>query len=137
MALFGHKDAGELGRLDAACHKLESAGKRRDMQAFAAADIEFHRTLWELSGNAVIEEVLAGISARFFGYGLIRDLRQARLYEFDRVVAGHRRMVDLVTNGPARRIGEGFSEIYAQFLAYSLQRFAAHSSASVEPAETS
>src|SRR6185436_11730358 len=54
-------------RLKEALADLEAACRARDMRAFSAADLRFHSTLWELSGNPHLQEVLHDLSTRFFG----------------------------------------------------------------------
>ncbi|MCG5055301.1 MAG: GntR family transcriptional regulator [Myxococcales bacterium] len=124
VRIFERQDEAAFRALEQRCAALEAAGTRKDMRAFAEADVAFHKTLWHHAGNPILEEVLCGVSVRFFGYGLIRDLPRASAYAFDQVVAEHRKMLALMRAGPKARIVRGFAHALRAFRDYSLERFA-------------
>lgn len=103
--------------------QMRAAAADRDMRRWSEVDHEFHRTLWRLSGSRHLEEVLGDLSARFFGYELIRDAAHGRAFRFDPMTRLHQRMVDLTLAGDAAAITSGFDEIFAEFLRYVLARF--------------
>jgi DNA-binding GntR family transcriptional regulator len=105
-----------LGELEAAC-------RARDIRAFSAADLKFHKTLWELAGNRHVQDILHDLSTRFFGYELIRDLPHASKFRFDIMAEEHRRLVQLILQGSEREIEAGFRKAFAGFLDYVLARF--------------
>lgn len=110
-------------RLESALNALEDAARDRDVARFTNADMEFHRTIWELSGNRHLTEILNDISTRFFAYELIRDLRKPGNYQFDAKVEEHRELLHLILNGADHEIEAGFREVFARFLNYVLTRF--------------
>jgi DNA-binding GntR family transcriptional regulator len=110
-------------RLKGALADLDASCRARDMRAFSAADLRFHRTLWELSGNRHLQEVLHDLSTRFFGYELIRDLPHAGKFRFDLMAVEHRKMVQLILEGSDREIESGFKKAFDGFLDYVLARF--------------
>jgi DNA-binding GntR family transcriptional regulator len=110
-------------RLRAALAALEEAARRRDMRAFVEADHAFHRTIWRLCDNRHVEEVLGGVSARYFSYGLVRDLPHAGEYRFRPLVREHAEMVRLIVAGSPAEIEAGFRRLFAGFLEYLLERF--------------
>lgn len=110
-------------RLEEALNALEGAARARDLARSTNADMEFHRTIWELSGNRHLTEILNDISTRFFAYELIRDSRIAGVYQFDAKVEEHRELLRLILNGTDKQIEAGFREIFARFLTYVLTRF--------------
>ena len=110
-------------RLEGALSALEDAVRARDVARCTNADMEFHRTIWELSGNRHLTEILNDISTRFFAYELIRDSRGAGVYQFDAKVEEHRELVRLILHGTDEEIEAGFHEIFARFLKYVLTRF--------------
>jgi len=114
---------GAKKRLESALSALEDAAGARDLARSTNADMEFHRTIWELSGNRHLTEILNDISTRFFAYELIRDLRIAGVYQFDAKVEEHRELLRLILNGTDEEIEAGFREIFARFLKYVLTRF--------------
>lgn len=103
--------------------ELETACEQRDIRAFSAADLRFHKTLWELAGNRHLQEVLHDLSTRFFGYELIRDLPHAGKFRFDLMADEHRKMVKLILEGSEKDIETGFRKAFAGFLDYVLVRF--------------
>lgn len=118
-------DALSIRELQVAVAALEKAAKERDMARFTEADFEFHRTLWRLSGNNHLREVLESLSARFFGYALIRDLPAADAYHFDTVVDEHRRMANAIIKGTDEELERVFHESFEAFCTYLLARTAA------------
>lgn len=109
--------------LKEALAELEDACRARDIRRFSAADLRFHRTLWELGGNRHLQDILHDLSTRFFGYELIRDLPHATKFRFDRMAEEHRKMVKLILEGTDREIEAGFRKAFAGFLEYVLARF--------------
>lgn len=114
---------GTKAALQHALQELEDACRKRDMRLFSAADLRFHRTLWELAGNRHLQDVLNDVSTRFFGYELIRDLPQSGKFRFDLMAEEHRKLVKLVLDGSDREIEAGFRKAFAGFLDYVLVRF--------------
>jgi len=114
---------GTKAALQRALADLEDACRKRDIRLFSAADLRFHRTLWELAGNRHLQEVLNDVSTRFFGYELIRDLPQSGKFRFDLMAEEHRKLVKLILDGSDREIEAGFRKAFAGFLDYVLVRF--------------
>ncbi len=110
-------------RLKAALRDLEAAAQSKDIPRFSAADLAFHKTLWELSGNRHLEEVLGDLSTLFFGYELIRDVPHSKAFRFEAMVDEHREMVRLILEGTPREIEAGFRRAFTGFLDYVLERF--------------
>jgi len=109
--------------LRSALADLESACRARDIRLFSSADLQFHQTLWELSGNRHLQTVLNDMSTRFFGYELIRDLPHSEKFRFDHMAEEHRKLVKLMFEGTEREIDAGFRKAFAGFLEYVLVRF--------------
>jgi DNA-binding GntR family transcriptional regulator len=109
--------------LQQALAELEEACKARDIRRFSAADLKFHKALWELAGNRHLQDILHDLSTRFFGYELIRDLPHSEKFRFDIMADEHRKMVRLILEGTEREIEAGFRKAFAGFLEYVLVRF--------------
>jgi DNA-binding GntR family transcriptional regulator len=116
-------DGGVRSVLRSALADLEAACRARDIRLFSSADLQFHQTLWELSGNRHLQTVLNDMSTRFFGYELIRDLPHSEKFKFDVMAEEHRKMVKLIFEGTDREIEAGFRKAFAGFLEYVLVRF--------------
>lgn len=116
-------NAKDLEPLTRAFERLAAGAQKRDIVEFTAADLEFHRTLWSLSGNRQLERFLLDLSTRFFGYELIRDLPHSPRFRFDDTLEQHRKMVDLIREGTDQELEAGFREIFCDFSNYVLTRF--------------
>jgi DNA-binding GntR family transcriptional regulator len=112
-------------RLVDALRDLEQAARARSLPRFSEADLRFHRALWDLAGNRHLAEVLDGVSARFFGYELIRDLPRAAAFRFDAMAREHRKLVQAVLEGSDRDVDAVFRRSFRVFLDYVLERFGA------------
>lgn len=125
-------------RLESALAALENAARDRDVARCTSADMNFHRTICELSGNRHLTDILNDISTRFFAYELIRDLRNPSRYQFEEKVEEHREMLRLILTVADREIEAGFRELFARFLGHVLTRFqedanVASAASSVDP----
>ena len=109
--------------LQEAFERLAAAAHERDIVEFTAADLEFHRTLWSLSGNRQLEKLLLDLSTRFFGYELIRDLPHSPSFRFEATLEQHRTMLNLICEGSEQAIEAGFHKIFCDFLEYIVTRF--------------
>jgi DNA-binding GntR family transcriptional regulator len=116
-------DRAGVARLKSAFENLADAARARSMQRFSAADIEFHKALWDLADNRHLTKILTDISTRFFGYELIRDVPQSPRFRFDAVVEQHRKMLQLVLSGAPEEIEAGFKSVFNEFLEHVLTRF--------------
>jgi len=114
-------------QLEEALAELEAACEARDLRRFSAADLKFHKTLWELAGNRHLQDILNDVSTRFFGYELIRDLPHSEKFRFEVMAEEHRKMVKLILEGSDREIEAGFRKAFAGFLDYVLVRFSDNS----------
>jgi DNA-binding GntR family transcriptional regulator len=110
-------------RLEAAARELDEAARARDIASFSAADHAFHETLWELSENRHLPEILREISSRFFSYELMRDLPHGKQFRFDAMADEHRALVEVILTGTDEEIEAGFRKAFAVFLTYVLERF--------------
>jgi DNA-binding GntR family transcriptional regulator len=52
-------DAAGRARLDAALHEGRSANRKTSLARLIAFDVDFHRAIYQLAGNPVIEEMIA------------------------------------------------------------------------------
>jgi len=120
-------------RLRSALENLAEAGRERSMPHFTAADIEFHKALWDLGDNRHLTKILTDISTRFFGYELIRDVPQSPSFRFETVVEQHRKMLQLVLSGTPQEIEAGFKIVFNEFLEHVLNRFGEGPQSAAEP----
>jgi len=126
-------DPSGVVRLQAALGQLADAAREKSMPHFTAADIEFHKALWDLADNSHLTKILTDISTRFFGYELIRDVPQSPSFPFDAVVEQHRAMLHLVLSGTPEEIEAGFKIVFNEFLEHVLTRFGEGRQSAAEP----
>ncbi|MFZ0739747.1 MAG: GntR family transcriptional regulator [Candidatus Acidiferrales bacterium] len=110
-------------RLKAALERLKAATDARDIAAFSEADFGFHKTLWELSGNHQVSQVLVNLTTRFFGYEQIRDMANSPRFLYESVFEDHARMFQLILEGTDQELENGFHNSFETFLKYVLTRF--------------
>lgn len=115
-----------IAALNKAVRTLEKAAEAKDIQQFSVADLEFHKTLWQLAGNAHLLAMLEELSTRFFAFVLIRDTQEESEFEWGKIVELHRSMVRLILEGTEKEIESGFKKSFAEFLENFLTRTAAH-----------
>jgi DNA-binding GntR family transcriptional regulator len=85
------KDLRELRQLFRAMQRTASAG---DLMLNFHVDLEFHRTIWRLSGNRKLEEILNNICPSLFTYLSIRY--QGNPSAMRRGIAGHQQILNLL-----------------------------------------
>jgi DNA-binding GntR family transcriptional regulator len=56
-------------------------------------DVEFHRTIWGLTGNEFMERTLTSLTAPLFAYGVIRAMKAERVRH---VIHSHRPLLDFL-----------------------------------------
>jgi DNA-binding GntR family transcriptional regulator len=52
-------------------HELREAAREGDLRRFLCCDIDFHKTLWRLSGNPFLEKALSQISIPVLAFGAL------------------------------------------------------------------
>lgn len=66
------------GQLAALVEEMGKAAKEFDLGLFHRADMAFHRTIWELTGNEYLSEALELVAFRLFAFVLIQRPAHAR-----------------------------------------------------------
>jgi len=87
---FGDEDVAELDRHVGA---MESAGADGGVSEFAAADLRFHRALFERGGNRRLLRVWQSFSQTF---RIITEITDAGNVDFPSIAADHRRILDAI-----------------------------------------
>ena len=88
-------DAEGSQRLLAQAELLREAAEAQDLPAFYAADIDFHRTFWELSGNDYAARMLEAVVGSLFASGL----RAARGIDLRFEYSKHERLLRALVDG--------------------------------------
>ncbi|HXA52158.1 MAG TPA: GntR family transcriptional regulator [Candidatus Acidoferrum sp.] len=112
---MGQEEFAELERRLAA---LETAVASDSYFEAAQADLEFHRYIWQCSGNETICRHLELVTVPLFAF--ISILRSQGLERLVNTVEGHRPLVDALRSGSARQIRvefeKGATSAYGRFL---------------------
>jgi len=111
----GKREAKELRRLADLIGEATADG---DYGTGAQADLQFHSTMWECSGNTTISQVLHQVSAPLFAFVSILRTRSSRNLKI--VLHSHREIVDALLDGePARirtTVENHFADSYEQLM---------------------
>ena len=98
---FAARLVAEKGSLDkgimyvrAAYDHLIEAGKTGDVRAYLSADFQFHRTLWEASGNERLVRILVDLCIPFYGFSLIQVIGQGKAFSTERAALEHQAAVE-------------------------------------------
>lgn len=84
----------------------------------AQADLEFHRCIWEISGNKMLYQILDQITVPLFAFiSILRRIEEDRL---ESIIESHRIIIEAFESGVERRVKEvirqHISPIYINFL---------------------
>ena len=63
-----HLESGEKQRLQSLVKRMRALVRSRDYPKLFAADKEFHRTIWNLSGNQFLVRILSRLLLPYFGF---------------------------------------------------------------------
>lgn len=72
--------------------KMKKGAQALDLDQFYQNDLDFHRKLWEMSGNEYLVECLERIVAPLFAFFLMKDRRERESYLFS--AAQHEKIVE-------------------------------------------
>jgi DNA-binding GntR family transcriptional regulator len=72
--------------------KMKEGARTHDLDQFYQNDLDFHRKLWEMSGNEYLVECLERIVAPLFAFFLMKDRRERESYLFS--AAEHEKIVE-------------------------------------------
>ena len=96
--------AGDFERLEALALRIGDAAARDRHREAAVADLEFHRFIWEKSGNGTLRGVLLQLSAPLFAF--ISILRSADAGHMVGDAHGHEPLIEALRQGGKRKITE-------------------------------
>ena len=92
-------DQRTANRLLELADSIHSMTAKRDYAGAAQADLEFHRSIWAVSGNDTLAQVLLHVSAPLFAF--VSILRSRSDGDLGMVLHSHREIVDALLNGDA------------------------------------
>jgi DNA-binding GntR family transcriptional regulator len=88
------KEPLDLCQLEHLVGHMRDSAERADMVSFYGSDLEFHRTLWQLSGNEYLAQLLEQIVAPLFAFFIMINLNPAGRLDWSlEAVAHHERVL--------------------------------------------
>ena len=88
----------DLTHLKACILSMDKAAKNLDLSGFNQSDMSFHRYIWELSGNKVLERILNDLCLRGFMAYNIQTLALMSRDELEELVNTHWDFLRLLEN---------------------------------------
>jgi DNA-binding GntR family transcriptional regulator len=89
-------------RLSDLADLIGSAIERKDYAGSAQADLEFHRIIWNCSGNETLAQMLLQVCAPMLAF--VSILRSRREDNSGMILHSHREIIDALLNGDPARI---------------------------------
>jgi len=108
---YGRMKQADHQALATILNRMKTCVEGKDYTGLSAADAEFHRAVWRLSGNKVLERTLNSVCAPLFAFVLV----DAGMYDPRKAVDEHRALLEALKRGSAhdvRRIFAGKMEIW-------------------------
>lgn len=97
----------DISPLDDFVPEMEKAAADQDYSRMIELDVNFHRTLWALAGNKLLEQVLQGLSLQF---RLFLTLNWKFHGGIDKVADNHRRIIAALRKGPEDRVRRAMAD---------------------------
>ena len=110
-------------QLETALARIQRAANERDVVQFTEADFNFHKTVWDLAGNALVSQILTDIASRFFRYEQIRKTTLLPDFDYTEIFEDHRRLVDRMLNGSKQDVEAEFNRHFEKFLHFAMMHF--------------
>jgi len=97
----------DISPLDDFVPEMEKAAADQDYSRMIELDVNFHRTLWELAGNKLLEQVLQGLSLQF---RLFLTLNWKFHGGIEKVAGNHRRIIAALREGPEDQVRRAMAD---------------------------
>lgn len=94
-------DIEELGGI---IKRMKRAAAELDMDHFYQSDLEFHRKIWLMSGNAYLVETLERVTVPLFAFFVMKTRREPESYTESALM--HEKIVDAMSGMPAAELRE-------------------------------
>jgi len=88
-------DAG-IQKLVAVAQAMQGAADARDLERFFDLDVEFHETLWRLSGNFILPKLLAQTLMPVLAFLFMRNLQGRNQIELGEAAAAHMSIAEAI-----------------------------------------
>jgi DNA-binding GntR family transcriptional regulator len=93
MAEGGSREE-EVRRVRRAYDRMVQIGEEEELSSYLQADFEFHRTIWEASGNRRLLQILTQLCAPFFRFSEIQAIGFGKSFSTARAASEHLPIVE-------------------------------------------
>lgn len=104
-------DEGSKARLQTLVDRMSRASQSRNFVKMFAADKEFHKTIWGLSGNPFLAKSLSKLLLPYFGFMATKGYFVHR-GQLDYVPRVHQQILDALASGNSRRAQKVLVEVH-------------------------
>jgi DNA-binding GntR family transcriptional regulator len=111
-------------RLRSLVEEIAAAGQLGDPAGISHADARFHDLIWELSGNDLLNRLLALVYRPLWAFELIR-LYSAPTYDFRRTVKEHEELLEVLKTGNPEEVGGAFRAMLQLFCSQDIENLRA------------
>ncbi len=116
-----HMRLTDVDELQKKIEEMRTAARNDDRVSFCRADFEFHRRLWESSGNPYLVKALDSIAAPQFSYVLIESFRVPG-EDMLMLAEQHQQMLDLIKNESAEAAAAGVKQVLQKLSDFSVPK---------------
>jgi DNA-binding GntR family transcriptional regulator len=101
----------DISELRGLIARMEKAAAELDLDGFYQNDLEWHRKLWAISGNAYLADVLERLVVPLFAFFVMKTSREKQAYIESAEM--HARIVEALASGSAKEVQELMRESLA------------------------
>ncbi len=115
---------GDFVQLNRFLEEMRAAGDQRDFVKISQFDALFHKLIWKLSGNQLLERLLELVFQPLWAFELIR-LYSAPTYDFAKALQEHKELVEVLKKGSPKEVKAAFREMLEVFCAQDVENLRA------------
>lgn len=107
----------EIEKLVEIATLMEKAAQARDVHGFFDLDVQFHETLWRLSGNCVLPKLLAQTLMPVLAFLFMRNVRDRSQLELNDAAAAHGAIAEAIRKRDreaARKVAQQKFRLFAE-----------------------
>lgn len=108
---------GEIRKLVDVAVAMQGAAQARDLERFFGLDVEFHETLWRLSGNCVLPKLLSQTLMPLLAFLFMRNLRDRSQLQLSDAAAAHLEIAEAISRRDreaARQVAQQKFRLFAE-----------------------
>ncbi len=112
-----------LNLLDGHLAQMRAASLKSDCRAYLAADLGFHRVIWQAQSNRYLEKVLMGLCLPLFAHELVQRHSNQEL-DFRRAIRKHEFVLSALATGDPATVAKMVRRVMDRFLRQDLVDYA-------------